>query len=143
MKPLALYLALAAASLAAPLAAAQTCPAMPQLARCAAAAPGVGQRVSGPVLQVIDGDTLCVALGPTPDQWVRVRLADGVAGVSRAQLMAAAFAHTVDCDVVRAEADGAVAVCAADGAPLAKAAAAVSPPPGDAGRVGPGLLARL
>jgi hypothetical protein len=43
----------------------------PALAQtCRAPAPAVGQTVSGPVLHVIDGRTLCLAQGPTPDQWI-------------------------------------------------------------------------
>ena len=35
-----------------------------------------GQTFAGPVTYVGDGDSLCVAVGKTPDQWVEVRLAD-------------------------------------------------------------------
>lgn len=35
-----------------------------------------GRRFSGPVTHVGDGDSLCVALGPSGDQWAEVRLAD-------------------------------------------------------------------
>ncbi|GGL35791.1 thermonuclease family protein [Caulobacter rhizosphaerae] len=35
-----------------------------------------GSAFSGPVTYVGDGDSLCVALGPTPDRWVEMRLAD-------------------------------------------------------------------
>lgn len=35
-----------------------------------------GSQFSGPVTYVGDGDSLCVALGPSPSQWVEVRLAD-------------------------------------------------------------------
>lgn len=35
-----------------------------------------GRTFSGPVAYVGDGDSLCVALGPAPMQWVEVRLAD-------------------------------------------------------------------
>ncbi len=35
-----------------------------------------GQNFSGPVVYVGDGDSLCVALGPSPAQWAEVRLAD-------------------------------------------------------------------
>lgn len=34
-----------------------------------------GSRFAGPVTFVIDGDSLCVAVGPGHDQWVEVRLA--------------------------------------------------------------------
>jgi micrococcal nuclease len=35
-----------------------------------------GATFSGPVVYVGDGDSLCVAVGPGPAQWVEVRLAD-------------------------------------------------------------------
>jgi len=35
-----------------------------------------GKTFSGPVAYVGDGDSLCVATGPTTDQWVEVRIAD-------------------------------------------------------------------
>jgi hypothetical protein len=35
-----------------------------------------GSTFSGPVVHVIDGDSLCVAVGPTEREWVEVRLAD-------------------------------------------------------------------
>lgn len=37
---------------------------------------GFSARFSGPVVHVIDGDSLCVAVGAGHDQWVEVRLAD-------------------------------------------------------------------
>lgn len=37
---------------------------------------GFAARFSGPVTHVIDGDSVCVAVGPTPRDWVEVRLAD-------------------------------------------------------------------
>lgn len=41
-----------------------------------------GATFSGPVVHVIDGDSLCVATGPGHDQWVEVRLADFYAAES-------------------------------------------------------------
>ncbi len=35
-----------------------------------------GATFSGPVSYIGDGDSLCVALGPRPERWVEVRLAD-------------------------------------------------------------------
>jgi hypothetical protein len=80
---------------------------------CTAQAPASGE-LHGPVLQVEDGATLCVALGATPDQWVRLTLADAPAAnpIQRAAstdenprgtLMAVAFSQTVDC---RLQTDG-------------------------------------
>jgi len=37
---------------------------------------GFAAKFSGPVVHVIDGDSLCVAMGPGEDAWVEVRLAD-------------------------------------------------------------------
>jgi hypothetical protein len=77
-------------------------------AACAATPPAVGGRLSGPILQVVDGQTFCVALGPTPDQWVKIQLADTPHG-DRAALMDAAFAQRVTCVVLGPAASGAVA----------------------------------
>ena len=80
---------------------------------CTGVAP-VGGVLRGPVLQVEDGATLCVALGAMPETWVRLTLADAPAAnpIQRASntdenprgtLMAVAFGQTVDC---RLQADG-------------------------------------
>ena len=66
---------------------------------CAAPAPAIGALLSGSVLQVMDGETLCVALGPTPAQWVKVHLAEVPSG-DRAALMDAFFARRVSCVVI-------------------------------------------
>ncbi len=138
MKALPIVLALATSPLPLQAAADQSCPAPPPMAHCTAAAPKLGEMFSGAVLQVMEGDVLCVALGPTPDQWVHVRLVDTVVGVSRAQMMRAAFARTVDCVAVGREAVGVAGVCALDGEPLAKVAAAAPPPPDDPDRLARG-----
>ena len=96
----------------------------PAAAACTAALPARGAAFSGTVLQVIDGRTLCVANGPSPDQWVRVRLSDGSPGQTRGALMAAAFAKQVSCVASGADADEVDAVCNADGRSVASAAAA-------------------
>jgi hypothetical protein len=75
------------------------------------------------VLQVIDGHTLCVANGASPDQWVRVRLSDGAPGLTRNALMSAAFAKEVTCVAAGADGDEVHAVCTADGRSLGSAAA--------------------
>ncbi len=93
------------------------------VAACTAAAPAEGQSVSGPVLQVIDGRTLCIAKGATPDQWVRVRLADIYDRENRGALMAATFAKDVVCSVERTDAQGVVGRCSMDGAPLTQVVA--------------------
>ncbi len=87
---------------------------------CAGAAPAVGAQLHGPVLQVLDADHLCVALGATPDQWVEIQLApEPVATTatlqpSRGSLMAVAFAQTVTCRVVDRAGDLPVAACRLD-----------------------------
>jgi len=90
---------------------------VPIVAACTAAAPADGI-VAGPVLQVIDGRTLCVARGPTPDQWVRVRLSDIHDREARSALMAAAFAKTVFCGTAGRDDQGVVGRCILDGATL-------------------------
>jgi len=78
---------------------------------CTAQVPASGV-LHGPVLHVEDADTLCVALGATPDQWVRLTLADApsTSMIQRASLtdaeanprgtlMAVAFSQNVDCTI--------------------------------------------
>lgn len=94
----------------------------PAPAACTADAPAQGSPFTGTVLQVIDGRTLCVAFGPTPDRWVRVRLTDAGDGLPRGALMASAFAKEVTCVASAAEGDGVAAVCTADGRSVGRAA---------------------
>lgn len=129
MRPPALFrmtLLCAAATLGATAVAAAPAERAPPAA-CAAAAPAEGASFSGPVLQVTEGGALCVALGPTPDQWVPVRPAGLIKAaartprIERAVMMSAAFAKRVDC-VAGASVDGVVeAVCTIDGARLSEA----------------------
>ncbi len=84
------------------------------VAPCGGAVPHAGALLHGPALHVIDGDTLCVAQGPEPSTWVAVRLADVPDTTAWGTLMAAAFALTLDCQVI---ARG-VARCTIDGRPL-------------------------
>src|SRR5579862_3929871 len=81
---------------------------------CSAPAPEPGAEVSGPVLQVIDGRTFCLAEGPTPANWLKVTLAGGAEDSDRSDLMAAAFARRVTCVVGRRGDDGVLARCAID-----------------------------
>jgi hypothetical protein len=83
-------LALALVLLSAGAAAAQTAP-------CRGEAPAAGAEVHGPVLHVIDGQTLCVATGTDPSQWLAVKLEDAPAGSSWGALMSVAFAKDVTC----------------------------------------------
>lgn len=82
---------------------------------CRGDAPPVGSTLRGPVLHVLDGETLCVALSPSPMDWAPLRLADAPPASSRSLLMAVAFAQDVDCTVVESEAAETVAVCAVRG----------------------------
>jgi len=82
---------------------------------CRGDAPPVGSTVRGPVLHVLDGQTLCVALSPSPMDWAPLRLADAPPAGTRSLLMAVTFAQDVDCTVVEGEAAEAVAVCAIRG----------------------------
>ena len=95
----------------------------PAAAACTAAAPARGEAFTGTVLQVIDGRTLCVAFGPTPDRWVRVRLTDAAGGLPRGALMAAAFAREVTCVASGADDEGVSGVCIADGRSVGRTAA--------------------
>lgn len=73
----------------------------PQSQTCRAPAPAAGQTVTGPVLHVIDGRTLCIAQGPTPDRWIPLRISPSVAALplDRERLMAAAFSRSLICTV--------------------------------------------
>jgi hypothetical protein len=96
------------------------CPDRPSIvAACSAAAPSPGQTFSGSVIQVIDGRTLCVAKGPSPEQWILVRLEGDDGG--RGALMAAAFAKPVACVARKPTDRGLVAQCAIDGVDLGQA----------------------
>jgi hypothetical protein len=80
---------------------------------CHGAAPAPGASIHGPVLEIPDGKSLCIALNTSPDSWVRVDVAQ--LNASRPQLMAAAFARNATCQIGH---DGG-AVCTIDGEPLA------------------------
>jgi hypothetical protein len=92
----------------------------PPLADCTAEAPPAGASLSGTVLQVVDGQTVCVALGATPDQWVRVRLVGAEADASRGALLAATFGKAIDCRMHAPDAAGDTAECALDGVAVTK-----------------------
>jgi hypothetical protein len=86
---------------------------------CRAPAPAAGQTVSGPVLHVIDGRTLCIAQGPTPDQWIPLRITPAwdALPVDRERLMAATFAQSLTCKVTGGGAMK-TATCTLAGRPL-------------------------
>lgn len=96
-------------------------------APCGAPSPAVGTVVHGPVLQVIDAEHLCVALGPDQSDWTEFVIRGGDQGplyrpdrLGPALLMSVAFARTADC-VVNLDAKGRkVADCRIDGRPLSE-----------------------
>ena len=85
-----------------------------------------GKAFSGPVVYIGDGDSLCVAVGPTQGAWVEVRLADfyapELAAPSGRQAKAAleriATGHQVDCVAEHRSYDRVVAVCTLRGVRL-------------------------
>jgi len=88
-------------------------------ATCAGAPPADAVEFRGPVLEVLDGERLCVALAPNPSTWVPVRLADARINVStgpasRGALMAASFGQDVTCRIVGRDQDGVIAECRSD-----------------------------
>jgi hypothetical protein len=87
---------------------------------CRAPAPTAGQTVSGPVLHVIDGQTLCIALGPTPDQWIPLRIAATATPLpsDRDRLMAATFSQSLECRITRGRGAVRTAACTLAGRPL-------------------------
>jgi hypothetical protein len=89
-------------------------------ALCTASPPSTGEAFSGPVLQVIDGRTLCVARGPTPADWIRVTARGAPRGSTRQALMAAAFGRSLACVAVKVGSSGLEARCTVDGAPLSE-----------------------
>ena len=82
-----------------------------------ACAPSHRSSVAGPVLDVPEAGVICVALGPRPEQWVRVRVV-GAEQLDRKRLMAAAFSKRVECAVTPAGA-GACRLAGEDLAALA------------------------
>ena len=110
--------ALALLSLAAPAFAQMSAQTGPQT--CRATAPTVGQTVSGPVLHVIDGQTLCIALGPTPDQWIPLRVSASATPLpaDRERLMAATFSQALECRITSGRGAVKAAACTLAGRPL-------------------------
>ena len=87
---------------------------------CRGPTPAVGATVSGPVMHVLDGRTLCVAQGPTPDQWIPLRISPSIALMAddREKLMAAAFAQSLRCEVTGGRGATRTASCTLEGRPL-------------------------
>lgn len=90
----------------------------PAIAVCGAPGPAVGSSFSGPVLQVIDGRTLCIARGADPERWIRVRLAGADRPGDRGALLAASFGRQVNCTAQARGRDEIVASCVVDGRDL-------------------------
>ena len=85
-----------------------------------------GKAFSGPVVYIGDGDSLCVAVGPTQGNWVEVRLADFYAPelsetggeAAKATLDRIAMGKRVDCVAQHRSYDRVVAVCTIQGVSL-------------------------
>lgn len=82
--------------------------------------------IHGPVLHVIDGERLCVALGDTPDRWVELALVPpplqkAATGQSptRGALMGVAFAQNADCRIVGRQGGVPLAACQIGGQDVA------------------------
>lgn len=76
-----------------------------QAGMCGGEAPAGAETIRGPVLHVLDGETLCVALGADPSTWVAVRVQGGLgkakaAAPERQTLMAASFGQDVTCQIM-------------------------------------------
>lgn len=94
---------------------------IPTLGLCTAAPPSLGTTLRGPVLHVLDGVTLCLALGTTPDTWIPLQIAEArggstsqTAAPARGTLMAVAFARDITCEVVGVSHGRSVADCRVD-----------------------------
>ena len=100
-----------------------------QAATCGGTAPAGATEFRGPVLEVLDGERLCVALGPDPSAWVPVRLDAAqmkvsTAPASRGALMAASFGQDVTCRITGRDEDGVITDCASDRGSVARLAQA-------------------
>lgn len=98
---------------------------------CTGPSPVAGVEIRGPVLHVIDGQTICVALGFETDAWIRLKLADAPVAKAlrktsntgqepdpRGALMQAALAKMATCRTIRDQSGGVAALCEVDGKPL-------------------------
>ena len=80
---------------------------------CDGPAPEAGARVQGPVLQIPDANTICIATSPT--RWVRVTVGD--LNADQKTLMSQLFTRTVRCEIKKTG----PAACWLDGLPLSRA----------------------
>jgi endonuclease YncB( thermonuclease family) len=108
-----------------PLAFADPCKAIPDHGPAPAyLAPGA--TFSGRVTYVGDGDSLCVAVGPSPSEWVEVRLEDFYAPelhapggeAAKKALSHIAFGRYLVCRASHQSYDRIVAACTRDGIPI-------------------------
>jgi hypothetical protein len=82
---------------------------------CQGPPPARGVVIHGPVLDVPDGSSLCLAIGASPSAWIKVPLPR--LQTTRSALMAAAFGKNATCVV----GPNGAADCAIEGKPLAEA----------------------
>lgn len=99
---------------------------------CTGPSPVAGVEIRGPVLHVIDGQTICVALGFETDAWIKLKLADAPVAKAvrktsnagqgepnpRGALMQATLAKMATCRTIRDGAGQVAALCEVDGKPL-------------------------
>jgi hypothetical protein len=81
---------------------------------CLGGAAAAGATVHGPVLDIADGSSLCVATSPDLTTWVKIKVPQLKA--TRGELMAAAFGKNATC-VVGRNGEGS---CVVEGAALAQ-----------------------
>jgi hypothetical protein len=99
---------------------------------CRASAPAPGAAVEGTVLHVADDQSVCLAQGPTPDEWIPL-IIEGPSPVDRhdpmvakAALMSAVFAKRMSCVVTSKDAGVAHARCTVEQKPVGLVVASVS-----------------
>jgi len=99
---------------------------------CRASAPAAGASVEGTVLHVADDNSVCLAQGPTPDEWIPLVI-EGPSPVDRhdpmltkAALMSAVFAKKLSCVVTSKDAGVAHARCTVEQKPVGLMVASVS-----------------
>lgn len=101
-----------------------------------------GRRFEGPVVYVGDGDSLCVALGASPERWVEVRLADVYApelhepeGMrAKALLEQITMGRRLSCIAGKRSYDRVVATCRVEGRRLQDRLRAAGAPTGGRGQ---------
>lgn len=99
---------------------------------CSGPSPVAGVEIRGPVLHVIDGQTICVALGFETDAWIRLKVADAPTALPvrktstagrgepdpRGALMQASLAKMATCRTIKDETGEVAALCEVEGRPL-------------------------